>query len=39
MQQHWHPSNPARNLAEDGLPKNGRITDLPEPEPKSGATL
>ena len=29
--------NPTRNLA--GFEENGRISDLPEPEPKSGATL
>ena len=35
--------NPARNLPGtaglDRNSKNGRITDLPEPEPKSGTTL
>jgi len=35
LQLHWHPADPARNLA--GFPKNGRISDLPEP--KSGITL
>ena len=34
MQLHWHPPNPARNLAGDlaGFPKNSKIPDLPEPK-------
>jgi len=39
---HWRLPNPARNLAGAGLAgfgENGRISDLPEPEPKSGTTL
>jgi len=37
-----NPTNPARNLSGPnlaGFSKNGRIPDLPEPEPKSGTTL
>jgi len=39
---HWHPANPAKNLAGagfGGISKNGWILDLPEPELKSGTTL
>jgi len=43
LQLHWHPLNPARNLAVAGLgrisEKNGRIADFPELERKSGTTL
>jgi len=36
LQLHQHSQNPARNLAGPnlaGFPKNGRIPDVPEPEP------
>jgi len=37
LQLHWHPPNPARNLAGAGFPKNGQIPD--KLEPKSSKTL